>query len=81
MNNNESPPRKMKSAMRSSSSLLLLLLVLRIERKESIQLAINSIMAITVISSITVFRDLSRSFREVRTMKHIPSRLEDALSI
>ena len=53
----------------------------RIDKKENIQLAINKMMAIMVISSIIVFSDLSSSFKEVNTIKHMPSKLEDAFKI
>ena len=38
-------------------------------------------MATTVISSIIVFSDLSSSFSDVNTIKQIPTRLDEALSM
>ena len=53
----------------------------RIDKKENIQLAIKKMMATMVTSSIIVFSDLSSNFNEVNTIKHMPSKLEDAFKI
>jgi len=53
----------------------------RIDKKENMQLAIKKMMATMVTSSIIVFSDLSSNFNEVSTIKHMPSKLEDAFKI
>ncbi|HTE10740.1 MAG TPA: hypothetical protein VK645_07215 [Chitinophagaceae bacterium] len=75
----ESPPRKIISAICSKKTLFLLMP--RIDKKENIQLAIKKMMATMVTSSIIVFSDLSSSFNEVSTIKHMPSKLEEAFKI
>ncbi len=45
------------------------------------QLAIKKMIATTVISSMIVSFDLSRNRKEVRTIKQIPKRLDDAFKI
>jgi len=42
----------------------------RIDKNERIQLAMNNTMAMEVSSSMNVFCEILKSFREVRTMKH-----------
>ena len=69
----------MTSATRSKKTLFLLMP--RIDKNENIQLAINSIIATTVISSMTDVADLLSTFNEVSTIKQIPSKLEDAFKI
>lgn len=75
----DNPPRKITSATCSKKALLRSLP--RRDKKENIQLAINKMMATTVISSIIVFSDLSSNFKDVKTIKQIPSKLEDAFKI
>ena len=53
----------------------------RIDRNENMQLAINKIMATTVISSIMVVSALFSNFKEVSTIKQMPNKLEDAFKI
>jgi len=76
---NDRPPRKMTSAIRSKK--MLLLLMPRIDKKENMQLAINRIMATTVISSMMDVSDLLSTFREVSTIKQIPTKLDEAFKI
>ena len=71
---NERPARKIISATLSNISLFLF--SRRMDKNESMQLAINKTMAATVISSMIVFSDLSSSFNEARTIKQMPSKFE-----
>ena len=73
-----SPTRKIMSAMRSYRSPLFVLLL--IAKKESMLLAIKSIIATAVSSSIIVLSPCFRIFRDVSTIKQRPNKLEDALS-
>jgi len=57
------------------------MLLLRSDKKDRIQLAIKRMMAPRVISSIIVLEVWFNSFREVSTIKHIPSRLEEAFKM
>ena len=75
-NSNINPPRKKKSAILSNNSDCLLFFL--IERKERMQLVINKMMAHTVTSSTIVFSDLFNIFSEVKTIKQMPSRFDDA---
>jgi len=76
---NDRPPRKMISAMPSKK--MLLLLMPRIDKKEKMQLAINRMMATTVISSMMDVSDLLSTFNEVSTIKQIPTKLDEAFKI
>lgn len=58
-----------------------LLKLLRIDIKDKIQLAINKIVVAAVISSITVVSENFNIFKEVKTTKHSPNKLEDAFRI
>ena len=51
------------------------------DKKENIQLPINSIIAPKVTSSIIVLDVRFSSFKEVKTIKQIPSRLDAAFNI
>jgi len=73
------PERNKKSAMRSS--LLSVLILPRIDKKEMIQLAINNIIAAVVNSSIKDFLEMFKIFKEVKTTKHIPNKLEEAFKM
>ena len=53
----------------------------RMERKDRIQLAMNSTSAKTANSSKNVVPDKCSTRKEVMRMKQMPKRLEDALSI
>ncbi len=78
-NNNVSPQRKIISAIRSSNTDRYD--CERIDKNERIQLAINRMIATTVNSSIIVFSDLSSNFKEVRTIKQMPNKFEEAFNI
>ena len=79
INKREIPERNKKSAM--GSSLLSVLMLPRIDKKESMQLAMNNIMAAVVNSSIKDFLEIFKIFKEVKTTKQIPSRFEEAFKI
>jgi alpha-D-ribose 1-methylphosphonate 5-triphosphate synthase subunit PhnI len=70
------PARKMKSAIFSYHSRLLVF-DLR-DKNENTQLAINRIIATNVISSMIVFFEMSNNLREVKRMKQMPNKLEEA---
>lgn len=76
MNNNDNPARKKISAI--FSSLPLFLIEPLIDKKERIQAAMNSMMAMVVSSSMMVLPAIFNNFSEVSTTKHSPSKLEDA---
>jgi hypothetical protein len=78
-NNNDSPARKKTSAI--FSSLPLFLIDPLIDKKERIQAAIKSVMAIVVNSSIIVLPEMFSSLRDVSTTKQRPSKLEEAFNI
>jgi hypothetical protein len=80
MNKEKSPHRKIISATFSRRSLFLSILLL-IERKESRLLSINIKIEKAVNSSMSVFPSRFNNFREVRTIKQIPSRFEEVVSI
>jgi hypothetical protein len=73
---NNRPPRKIKSAIFSYQSLLLV--EERIDKNENTQLAINKMMATNVTSSMIVFFETLNSLSEVRRIKQMPNKLEDA---
>jgi len=78
-NNNDNPTRKNISAI--FSSLPLFLMVPLMDKKERIQLAINSMMAPVVNSSIIVLPAMFNNLRDVNTTKQSPNKLEDAFKI
>ncbi len=78
-NNNDNPARKNISAR--FSSLPLFLIEPLIDKKDRIQLAINSMIATVVNSSIIVLPEILRSLSDVSTTKQRPNRLEDAFKI
>ena len=78
-NKSDNPARKNISAI--FSSLPLFLMEPRIDKKERIQLAIKSIMATVVNSSIIVLPAMFSNLREVSTTKQSPSKLEDAFNM
>lgn len=63
------------------SSLPLFLIEPLIDKKESIQLAINMIIAKVVNSSIIVLPAMFNNLREVSTTKQSPSKLDEAFNI
>ena len=76
---NNNPARKIKSAIFSYQSLLLVTDLM--DKNEKTQLAINKMMATSVISSIIVFFETLKSLSEVRRIKQMPNKLEEAESI
>lgn len=72
-----SPHKKNTSAIFSSCEFLASLL-LRIERKERMQLVINMIMAKEAISSRKVASRKFSTLIDVSTIKHSPNKLEEA---
>jgi hypothetical protein len=78
-NNNDNPARKNISAI--FSSLPLFLMEPLMDKKERMQLAIKSMMATVVNSSIIVFPAMFNNLREVSTTKHNPNKLEDAFNM
>ena len=78
-NNKDNPARKKISAIFSSFPLFLIEPL--IDKKERTQLAINSMIAMVVSSSIIVLPAMLSSLSEVRTTKQSPSRFEDAFNI
>jgi hypothetical protein len=79
INSKKRPLRKIRSAIFSNKALFLFFP--RMDKNESTQLVINKIIATIVISSIIVFRDMFKIFREVSTIKQIPKRLDEAFRI
>jgi hypothetical protein len=79
INNSDNPARKNISAM--FSSLPLFLIEPLIDKKERIQLAIKSMMATVVSSSIIVLPAMFNNLSDVSTTKHNPSKLEEAFNI
>ena len=77
INKEKSPSRKIISAVFSKRSLFPFLLLM--DRNESTLLNINIKMATAVNSSISVLPSRFNNFSEVRTIKQIPSRLEDVV--
>ncbi|MCX3263407.1 hypothetical protein [Pedobacter agri] len=73
------PDKNTKSAI--FSSFWLLFLSLRMEMKDKIQLVIKHITAATANSSIRESSTRFSFFKDVSTMKHIPSKLADVLKI
>jgi hypothetical protein len=53
----------------------------RIDKKESIQLSINRIIATIVNSSINDFSEMLKTLSEVKTTKHNPNKLDAAFKI
>jgi hypothetical protein len=53
----------------------------RIDKNERRQLAMNKTIATDVSSSINVFLETLNSFKDVRTIKQIPRRLEEVFKI
>lgn len=53
----------------------------RIERNDNTQLAIKNKMAKATASSTNVFSETPKYFKDVRIIKHSPSKLDDALRI
>ena len=51
------------------------------DKNENMQLPINKIMAANVISSIIVLEPWFNNFKEVKTIKQIPKRLEEAFKM
>ena len=78
MNKENSPHRKIISATFSRCSLFLSVLLL-IERKESTLLSINIKIANAVNSSMRVLPSRFNNFREVRTIKQIPNKLDEVV--
>ena len=79
INSNDNPARKNISA--TFSSMPLFLIEPRMDKKERIQLAINSMMATVVNSSIIVLPAMFNNLSDVSTTKHNPNKLEDAFKI
>ena len=79
INNNDNPARKKISA--TFSSLPLFLIEPLIDKKDRIQLAINSMMAAVVNSSIIVLPEILSSLSDVSTTKQSPSKFEDAFNM
>ena len=78
MNKEKSPHRKIISATFSRRSLFLSILLL-MERNESRLLSINIKIAKAVNSSMSVLPSRFNSFKEVRTIKQIPNKLDDVV--
>jgi hypothetical protein len=76
MNKRLMPPIKIISAI--FSNIMLIASFLRRERNESKQLAIKANIARVVTSSMMVFFEIFRSFKDVSSRKQMPNRLEDA---
>ena len=79
INNSDNPARKKISA--TFSSLPLFLIEPLIDKKDRIQLAINSMMAAVVNSSIIVLPEILSSLSDVSTTKQSPSKFEDAFNM
>lgn len=79
INNNASPARKKTSAI--LSSLPLFLIEPLMDKKERMQLAIKSMIAPVVSSSMMVLPAIFNNLSEVSTTKHSPSKLEDAFKM
>jgi hypothetical protein len=78
-NNNDNPARKNVSAI--FSSLPLFLMEPFMDKKERMQAAIKSMMAIVVNSSMMVLPAMFKSLSDVSTTKQSPSKLEDAFNM
>ena len=78
-NNNDNPARKNISAI--FSSLPLFLIEPLMDKKERIQLAIKSMMAKVVSSSIIVLPEILSNLSEVSTTKQSPNKLDEAFNI
>jgi hypothetical protein len=78
-NKSEMPVRNKKSA--TDSNLLSIFMFPLIDKKERMQLAINSIIAPVVNSSINDFLEIFKTFKEVKTTKQIPSKFDEAFKI
>ncbi len=78
-NNSDNPARKNISA--TFSSLPLFLIEPFIDKKERMQAAIKSMMAIVVNSSIMVLPAMFNNFSDVNTTKQSPNKLEDAFNM
>jgi hypothetical protein len=76
MNKRLIPPIKIISAI--FSNIMLIASFLRRERNESKQLAIKANTARVVTSSMMVFFEIFRSFKDVSSRKQMPNRFEDA---
>ncbi len=73
------PPRKIKSAIFSYKSLRLVS-DLR-DKNENTQLPINKIIATKVTSSMIVFLEMLNNLSEVRRIKQMPNKFEEAESM
>ena len=78
-NSNDNPARKNISAI--FSSLPLFLIEPLMDKKERIQLAIKSMMAKVVSSSIIVLPEILSNLSEVSTTKQSPNKLDEAFNI
>lgn len=79
INRSDNPARKKISAI--FSNLPLFLIEPLIAKKESIQLAMNMIIATVVSSSMIVLPEIFNSLREVSTTKQSPNKLDEAFNI
>jgi hypothetical protein len=78
-NKSEMPARNKKSAI--GSNLLSIFIFPLIDKKERMQLDINSIIATVVNSSIKDFLEIFKTFKDVKTIKQIPSKFDEAFKI